>query len=55
MKSTIKTSPYALVYEKIALLPSHIELPTLTILHEYGEEFELIQVRMNELLHLEES
>jgi len=32
IKSAIKTSPYTLVYEKRAALPSHIELPALRIL-----------------------
>jgi len=55
IKLAIKTSPYTLVYKKRAFLPSHLELPALTILQEYGEGFEPLQVRMNKLLHLEES
>lgn len=54
VKSAIKTSPYTLVYGKKATLPSHIELPILKVLQEYGKAFEPLQVQMNELLHLEE-
>lgn len=54
VKSAIKTSPYVLVYGKKVMLPSHIKLPILKILHEYGEYLELCQIQMNELLHLKE-
>lgn len=54
MKLAIKTSPYTLVYGKRVVLPSHFELLALKVLQEYGEEFEPLQVQMNELLHLEE-
>jgi len=42
------------VYGKRAILLSHIELLTLKVLQEYDEDFEPLQVWMNELLHLEE-
>jgi len=42
IKLAIKTSPYMLVYGKRAALPSHIELPTLRILQEYGKDFKLL-------------
>ena len=54
VKSTIKTSPYTLVYGKRAMLPSHFELLALKVLQEYVEEFEPLQVQMDELLHLKE-
>lgn len=54
VKTTIKTNLYALVYGKRARLPSHIVLPTMKILQEYGESFEPLEIRMNELIHLEE-
>ena len=54
VKLAIKANPYTLVYGKRVVLPSHFELLTLKILQEYGEDFEPLQVRMNELLHLEE-
>jgi len=54
VKLAIKASPYTLVYGKRVVLPSHFELPALKIFQEYGENFEPLQVRMNELVHLEE-
>lgn len=54
MKVAIKISPYTLVYGKRVVLPSHFELLALKVLQEYGEEFEPLQVWMNEFLHLEE-
>ena len=54
VKSATKTSPYLLVYGLKARLPIHLEYPALRILQQYSDDIEPLQVRMNELLRLEE-
>jgi len=40
IKTSIKTNPYVLVYEKRAQFPNHIELSALRIAQKYSGEFE---------------
>lgn len=55
IKSSIKTSPCALVYGKHSVLPIHLELPALQILHELRNlKLEPLQIWMNQLLSVEE-
>ena len=54
VKFVTKASPYLLVYGLRARLLVHIEYPALRILQLYGDDVEPFQVKMNELLNLEE-
>jgi len=55
IKLAINTSPYALVYGKITLLPIHLELPALKIMQELEKyDFEPLQAIFNHLLKVKE-
>ena len=54
-KPSMNTSPYFLVYEKEAILPSNIYLPTLQLSQEsYGKPCRIMQSRIDTLQKLEE-
>lgn len=55
VKFATKASPYLLVYSLRARLPIHIEYPALRVLQQYSDNIKPLQVRMNELLNLEET
>lgn len=55
VKTTIKISYYALVYDKIHMFPIHLELLALKLLQEFKDlDCEPLQIRLNWLLKLEE-
>jgi len=54
-KSFVKNYPYILVYGERAILPSHIELPTLQLLNQYEmNNADPLKLRMFCLIYVDE-
>ena len=54
VKKSLGTSPYALVYGKDTVLPTHLEMPALWMLDDDKDDLDPLNARLAQLIQLEE-